>query len=205
VGMALVDRSGWTRSGPHERLGSPLSLARPRVGDMSESRPTPSTENDPVQTDEPSEATTTTEPTRPADTSEDSGEQPSLPGVSGGAASPMAGGTGGPGASAGSGPAPAFGSTGDPAPDAGSDRRSDTGSGTGSGDVLGADTPGEASSTVKDPSAWVTGSEPMTGAQASYLDTLARQAGEQLPADLNKAQASEHIDRLQNKTGRGSS
>ncbi len=86
--------------------------------------------------------------------------------------------------------------------DSGSGDQSGSGS---SGEVLGADTPGEASTTVKDPSAWVTGSEPMTGAQASYLDTLARQAGEQLPADLNKAQASEHIDRLQNKTGRGAS
>ena len=55
----------------------------------------------------------------------------------------------------------------------------------------------------KDPSDWVTGDEPMTAAQASYLDTLAREAGEQLPADLTKAQASEQIDRLQEKTGRG--
>jgi hypothetical protein len=45
----------------------------------------------------------------------------------------------------------------------------------------------------------------MTGAQRSYLDTLAKQAGEQLPADLTKAEASEHIDRLQRKTGRGAS
>ncbi len=80
-----------------------------------------------------------------------------------------------------------------------------TDSGAPSGETLGADTPGEASTTVKDPSEWVTGDEPMTGAQRSYLDTLARAAGEQLPADLNKAQASEHIDRLQAKTGRGAS
>ncbi len=52
-------------------------------------------------------------------------------------------------------------------------------------------------STRKDPGEWVTGDEPMTGAQRSYLDTLAREAGEELPADLTKAQASEHIDRLQ--------
>jgi hypothetical protein len=51
----------------------------------------------------------------------------------------------------------------------------------------------------------VTGDEPMTGAQRSYLDTLAREAGEQLSPDLSKAEASEHIDRLQSKTGRGSS
>ena len=70
-------------------------------------------------------------------------------------------------------------------------------------EMLGADTPGDATTTEKDPSEWVTGDEPMTGAQRSYLDTLARQAGEQLPADLTKAQASEHIDRLQQVTGRG--
>jgi hypothetical protein len=70
-------------------------------------------------------------------------------------------------------------------------------------DVIGASEPGEASSTVKDPSDWVTGDEAMTGAQRSYLETLAREAGEQLPADLTKAEASEHIDRLQAQTGRG--
>lgn len=67
-------------------------------------------------------------------------------------------------------------------------------------DVIGADA---GNTTEKDPSEWATGDEPMTGAQRSYLDTLAREAGETLPADLTKAQASEHIDRLQEKTGRG--
>jgi hypothetical protein len=70
-------------------------------------------------------------------------------------------------------------------------------------DTIGAAEPGESSTTVKDPSDWVTGDEAMTGAQRSYLETLAREAGEQLPADLTKAQASEHIDRLQAQTGRG--
>jgi hypothetical protein len=59
-------------------------------------------------------------------------------------------------------------------------------------------------STRKDPEEWVTGDEPMTGAQRSYLDTLAREAGEELPGDLTKAQASEHIDRLQGATDRTS-
>ncbi|MET0590400.1 MAG: DUF3072 domain-containing protein [Naasia sp.] len=59
------------------------------------------------------------------------------------------------------------------------------------------------STASKDPSDWVTGDEPMTGAQRSYLDTLAREAGEEIPADITKAEASEHIDRLQSKTGRG--
>jgi hypothetical protein len=50
---------------------------------------------------------------------------------------------------------------------------------------------------VRDPEEWVTGDEPMTGPQRSYLDNLARQAGEEIPADLTKAEASEHIERLQ--------
>ncbi len=58
-------------------------------------------------------------------------------------------------------------------------------------------------STVKDPQEWTTGDEPMTGAQDSYLHTLAREAGENPPEDLTKAEASEKIDQLQHKTGRG--
>ncbi len=50
---------------------------------------------------------------------------------------------------------------------------------------------------------WVTGDEPMTGPQQSYLETLAREAGEDVPNDLTKAEASEMIDRLQAATGRG--
>ncbi len=57
----------------------------------------------------------------------------------------------------------------------------------------------------KDPSDWVTGDEPATGPQLSYLHTLAQQAGEDVPEGLTKAQASERIDALQSKTGRGTS
>ena len=56
---------------------------------------------------------------------------------------------------------------------------------------------------AKDPEDWTTGDEPMTGPQRSYLQTLAREAGEDVPEGLSKAQASEMIDRLQEKTGRG--
>ena len=56
--------------------------------------------------------------------------------------------------------------------------------------------PGGDDGSIKDPSDWVSGDDPITDSQRSYLDSLARQAGETLPADLNKAQASEHIDRL---------
>ena len=56
---------------------------------------------------------------------------------------------------------------------------------------------------VKDPETWVTGGEPMTGAQASYLQTLSEEAGEEFDETATKAQASELIDELQQKTGRG--
>ena len=54
----------------------------------------------------------------------------------------------------------------------------------------------------KDPQDWVTGDEPMTGPQKSYLETLAREAGADVPEDLSKAGASEKIDELQTKSDR---
>jgi Protein of unknown function (DUF3072) len=56
--------------------------------------------------------------------------------------------------------------------------------------------------TAKDPDDWTTGEEPMTGAQRSYLQTLAREAGEDVPDALTKADASKRIDALQDQTGR---
>jgi DUF3072 family protein len=58
-------------------------------------------------------------------------------------------------------------------------------------------------SAEKDPSDWVTGGEPATGPQKSYLGTLAREAGEEVPEDITKADASKKIDELQEETGRG--
>jgi hypothetical protein len=55
----------------------------------------------------------------------------------------------------------------------------------------------------KDPEDWTTGDEPMTGPQASYLETLSREAGEPFDENLTKAEASKRIDELQEKTGRG--
>jgi hypothetical protein len=55
----------------------------------------------------------------------------------------------------------------------------------------------------KDPDDWVTGDEPMTGAQASYLKTLCEEAGEEFQPDLTKADASKRIDELRAQTGRG--
>ena len=57
--------------------------------------------------------------------------------------------------------------------------------------------------TAKDPEDWTTGDEPMTGAQRSYLETLAREAGDEVPDGLTKADASKRIDDLQDRTGRG--
>jgi len=57
--------------------------------------------------------------------------------------------------------------------------------------------------TQKDPDEWVTGNESMTGAQASYLNTLAQEAGESVDESMTKAEASKKIDELQDRTGRG--
>jgi hypothetical protein len=56
--------------------------------------------------------------------------------------------------------------------------------------------------TIKDPQDWTTGEEPATGAQLSYLETLAREAGREVPEGLTKAQASELIDELQGQSDR---
>jgi hypothetical protein len=61
----------------------------------------------------------------------------------------------------------------------------------------------EESNTIKDPQDWTTGDEPMTGAQRSYLKTLSEEAKEEFDENLTKAEASERIDELQRKTGRG--
>ena len=55
----------------------------------------------------------------------------------------------------------------------------------------------------KDPADWVTGDEPMTGAQKSYLKTLSEEAKVDFDEGLSKAEASKRIDALQHKTGRG--
>ncbi|MFO1143718.1 MAG: DUF3072 domain-containing protein [Amaricoccus sp.] len=60
----------------------------------------------------------------------------------------------------------------------------------------GAPDPAEYSNTSKDPKDWVTGDEPMTGAQASYLQTLCEEAGVEFDPSLSKAAASERIDQL---------
>ncbi|MBO4227706.1 DUF3072 domain-containing protein [Bradyrhizobium neotropicale] len=62
-----------------------------------------------------------------------------------------------------------------------------------------------ADNTEKNPNEWVSGHDPMTGAQASYLKTLAERAHEPAPAkkELTKAEASELIEKLRKKVGLG--
>jgi Protein of unknown function (DUF3072) len=55
---------------------------------------------------------------------------------------------------------------------------------------------------AKDPADWVTGDEPATGAQRSYLQTLATDSGADVPEDISKADASRLIDELQDKSPR---
>lgn len=59
------------------------------------------------------------------------------------------------------------------------------------------------SNTEKDPDDWVTGDEPMTGAQRSYLTTLSQEAKVEVDENLTKAEASRRIEELQGITGRG--
>lgn len=61
--------------------------------------------------------------------------------------------------------------------------------------------PGPNSNTEKDPDEWVSGDEPMTGAQASYLKTLSEECDEPeaFASDLTKAEASKRIDALKAK------
>jgi hypothetical protein len=55
----------------------------------------------------------------------------------------------------------------------------------------------------KKPDDWKTADDPSTGAQRSYLATLANEANEDVRVEgLTKAGASKEIERLRDKTGR---
>lgn len=58
------------------------------------------------------------------------------------------------------------------------------------------------SNAEKDPDTWTTGGEPMTGAQASYLQTLCEETGEKFDPEMTKADASKMIDELQGRSKR---
>jgi hypothetical protein len=61
--------------------------------------------------------------------------------------------------------------------------------------------PNPPTNTQKDPEEWVSGGDPMTGAQASYLKTLSEEARDPQAFDetLTKAEASKRIDALKAK------
>ena len=61
----------------------------------------------------------------------------------------------------------------------------------------------ENGNTEKDPDDWVSGDDPMTGAQASYLKTLSEQADDPDAYDetVNKAEAARRIDALKDRLG----
>ncbi len=54
----------------------------------------------------------------------------------------------------------------------------------------------EYSNTSENPNDWVSGDEPMTAAQASYLRALCAEAGVEFDAGLSQAGAAEFIDQL---------
>lgn len=62
----------------------------------------------------------------------------------------------------------------------------------------------DASNTIKDPDTWTTGDEPATGAQLSYLKTLASEAKVEFDetAKLTKADASKQIEELRQHSDR---
>jgi len=63
--------------------------------------------------------------------------------------------------------------------------------------------PDPPTNTQNEPDQWVSGDDPMTGAQASYLKTLCEQAGdaESFDENLTKAEASKRIDELKKELG----
>ena len=65
-------------------------------------------------------------------------------------------------------------------------------------------TPDESSDTIKDPDTWTTGDEPATGAQLSYLKTLATEAKVDFDEnkEITKADASKMIEELRQKNPR---
>ena len=62
--------------------------------------------------------------------------------------------------------------------------------------------PDDSTALQKDPDDWKTGDEPMTPAQRSYLETLARDSGETIDEELTKAEASKRIDQLRDRSPR---
>jgi hypothetical protein len=60
----------------------------------------------------------------------------------------------------------------------------------------------KADAASKPTDAWVTGDEPATAPQRSYLETLAHDVGETVPEGLTKARASQLIDEYRSRSPR---
>lgn len=72
-----------------------------------------------------------------------------------------------------------------------------------SNDSSGLPTATSAEHARKNPDEWVTGDQPMTEGQASYLKTLSEKTGERFDSTLSKADAVKRIEELQHKTRGG--
>ncbi|KAI4190789.1 MAG: hypothetical protein L6R41_000563 [Letrouitia leprolyta] len=59
----------------------------------------------------------------------------------------------------------------------------------------------DAGKPIQDPSTWSTGDDKATGKQMGYVAVMAKKAGEDVPAQLGKSEASQKIEELKGKTG----
>ncbi|KAL8898508.1 MAG: hypothetical protein Q9207_006663 [Kuettlingeria erythrocarpa] len=54
---------------------------------------------------------------------------------------------------------------------------------------------------IQDPNTWSTGDDKATGKQMGYVAVMAKKAGEEVPGQMGKTEASQKIDELKGKTG----
>ncbi|KAL8719899.1 MAG: hypothetical protein Q9225_003158 [Loekoesia sp. 1 TL-2023] len=54
---------------------------------------------------------------------------------------------------------------------------------------------------IQDPSTWSTGDDKATGKQMGYVAVMAKKAGESVPNEMGKTEASQKIEELKGKTG----
>ncbi|KAL8787135.1 MAG: hypothetical protein Q9213_002351 [Squamulea squamosa] len=54
---------------------------------------------------------------------------------------------------------------------------------------------------IQNPDTWTTGDDKATGKQMGYVAVMAKQAGESVPSEMGKTDASKKIEELKEKTG----
>lgn len=64
-----------------------------------------------------------------------------------------------------------------------------------------ADGPSAVGPPIQDPDSWTTGDEKATGKQMGYVAVMAKKAGESVPGEMGKTDASKKIEELKAKTG----